>query len=167
MDLGNILLWSVVTLICVVPFILLSRMAKKDKEKDLQALLDFAAKNHFSITQHDLWFKSAIGLDEAKQAIVFISRLHGTPLAQWILLEDIQNCRVVEANRTVNVADSTSKVVDKIELVFTPRNSNNANVVLEFFNVNSGNLTPSFEFELAEKWSKIANEGVASLVQSK
>ena len=164
MDLGNILLWSIITLLCVVPFIVLSNIAKKKKQQDLKALLDFAANHHFTITQYDLWFKSAIGLDEAKQAIVFVSNLRGTPVEQWVMLEDIQKCQINETSRMVGGQDQSSKVVDKFELVFS---SSKGNTAFEFFNVNSGNLTPTIEYQLAEKWSKMANERIAALVQAK
>ena len=164
MDLGNILLWSIIALLCVVPFIVLSNIAKKKKQQDLKALLDFAANNHFSITQHDLWFKSAIGLDETKQAIVFVSSLRGAPVAQWVLLEEVQKCQINETSRMVGGPDQSSKVIDKFELVFT---SNKGNTSFEFFNVISGNLTPTIEYQLAEKWCKIANERIASKAQTK
>lgn len=164
MDLGNILMWSIITLLCVVPFIVLSNNAKKKKQQDLKALLDFATSNDFSITQHDLWFKSAIGLDENKQAIVFVSSLHGAPVARWVLLEEVQKCQINETSRMVGGQDLSSKVIDKFELVFT---SNKGNTSFEFFNVNSGNLTPTIEYQLAEKWSKIANERIASKAHAK
>lgn len=164
MDLGNILLWSVIILLCVVPFIVLGNMAKKKKQQDLKALLDFAVSNHFSISQYDLWFKSAIGLDETKQAIVFVSNLRGTPVAQWVLLEDAQKCQINETSRMVGGQDQSSKVIDKLELVFSGKQGNTS---FEFFNVNSGNLTPTIEYQMAEKWSAIANERIASKAQAK
>lgn len=152
MDLGNVLLWTVITLLCVVPFIVLARNSKKNKQQSLQALQEFAAQHHASLNQQDHWFKSAIGLDENQGLLFFISELHGTQQKQWINLSEIQKCTVSDSSRMVG----EQKVVDRIELLFSS-GSNPKSVVLEFFNVNSGNLTPTIEFQLAEKWSKIAN----------
>lgn len=152
MDLGSVLLWTVITLLCVVPFIALARNSKKNKQQSFQALQEFAAQHKASIDQQDHWFKSTIGLDEKQGLLFFISELHGTQQKQWINLSEIQKCIVSGSNRIVG----DQKVIDSIELHFSS-GSNPKSVVLEFFNVNSGNLTPTIEFQLAEKWSKIAN----------
>lgn len=86
----------------------------------------------------------------------FISELHGTQQKQWINLSEIQKCTVSDSSRMVD----DQNVVDRIELLFSS-GSNPKSVVLEFFNVSSGNLTPTIEFQLAEKWSKIANAHLA------
>lgn len=152
MDLGNVLMWSVIAVICIVPFVIMSRNAQKEKQKSRQALRDFAAEHNASIDQEDHWMKLAIGLDEKQGLLFFLSELHGPLNKQWIKLSEINKCTVGGNSRMV----SGQKVVDSIELLFSFR-SNQSSIALEFFNVNSGNLTPSIEFQLAEKWSKIAD----------
>lgn len=156
MDLGNVLMWSVIAVICIVPFVIMSRNAQKEKQKSRQALQDFAAEHNASIDQEDHWMKIAIGLDEKQGLLFFLSELHGTQDKQWVNLSEIQKCTVSDSSRMV----SGQKVVDKIELLFSIRGNQNS-VALEFFNVSSGNLTPTIEFQLAEKWSKIANAHLA------
>lgn len=157
MDLGNVLLWTVITLLCVVPFIVLARNAKKNKQQSLQALQEFAAQHNASIDQQDHWFKSAIGIDEKQGLLFFISELRGTQVKQWVPLAEVQQCSVQDSSRTID----GQKVVDRIELMLSSRNSSQNTVALEVFNVNSGNLTPTIEFQLADKWSKIVNAHLA------
>lgn len=153
MDLGNVLLWTVITLLCVGPFIVLARTSKKNKQQSSQALQAFAAQHNASVDQQDYWFKSAIGIDEKNGLLFFISELHGPQIKQCISLADVQKCSVQDSIRMID----GQKVVDRIELLLSARNGNQSSVVLDFFNVTSGNLTPTIEFQMAEKWSKIVN----------
>lgn len=167
MDLGNVLLWSVIAVICTAPFILMSRSAKKKKQASLKALRDFAAQHHASIDQEDHWLKFAIGVDEKQGSIFFLSELYGPQTTQWVKLSDIQKCRIEEKSRVVGVQGADHKVVDKLELVFSPRNKDQNTVVFELFNVESGNVTLTTEYQLADKWSKIANAYIEALATSK
>lgn len=150
MDLSNVLLWTVITLLCIVPFILLARNSKKNKQQFLKVLQEFAVQHHASIDQQDHWFKTAIGLDEKQGLLYFVRERQGTWSKQWVKLAEVQKCTIQDSSRLVD----GQKVVDRIELLL---NTLNGSVTLEFFNVNSGSLTPTIEFQLAEKWSKIVN----------
>lgn len=167
MDLGVTLTGVIIVLLCIIPFVVMSQNSKRKKQQKLQDLFDFAAKNEGNITQHDLWHKSSIGLDETNNTIFFIRTLQDKAITQVVKLEDMQKCQLINTGRTLNDQDNGQvKVIDKLELAFTPRDKQQAAIVLEFFKVDSDSLTLTGELQLAEKWTNLANVHINALVQN-
>ena len=166
MDLGVTLTGVIIVLLCIIPFVIMSQNSKRKKQKKLQNLFDFAAKNQGNITQYDLWHKSSIGLDETNNTIFFVRTLQDKAITQVVKLEDIQKCQLINTSRALNDQDGHLKVIDKLELAFTPRDKQQAVIVLEFFKVDSDSLTLTGELQLAEKWTNLANAQLNALVQN-
>ncbi|AEE53159.1 hypothetical protein [Haliscomenobacter hydrossis] len=166
MDLGVTLTGVIIVLLCIIPFVVMSQNSKRKKQKKLQNLFDFAAKNQGNITQHDFWHKSSIGLDETNNTLFFIRTLQDKEITQVVKLEDMQKCQLINTNRIINDQDSQVKVIDKLELSFTPRDKQQAAIVLEFFKVESDSLTLTGELQLAEKWTNLANAQINALVHN-
>ena len=166
MDLGVTLTGVIIVLLCIIPFVVMSQNSKRKKQQKLQNLFDFAAKNEGNITQHDLWHKSSIGLDETKNTIFFIRILQDKEITQVVKLGDMQKCQLINTGRTLNEQESPIKVIDKLELAFTPKDKQQASIVLEFFKVDSDSLTLTGELQLAEKWANLANVHINALVHN-
>ncbi|MBK9489384.1 MAG: hypothetical protein IPO07_11795 [Haliscomenobacter sp.] len=166
MDLGVTLTGVIIVLLCIIPFVVMSQNSKRKKQQKLQNLFDFAAKNEGNITQHDLWHKSSIGLDETNNTIFFIRTLQDKEITQVVKLGDMQKCQLINTGRTLNEQESPIKVIDKLELAFTPRDKQQASIVLEFFKVDSDSLTLTGELQLAEKWTNLANVHINALVHN-
>ena len=166
MDLGVTLTGVIIVLLCIIPFVVMSQNSKRKKQQKLQNLFDFAAKNEGNITQHDLWHKSSIGLDETNNTIFFIRILQDKEITQVVKLGDMQKCQLINTGRTLNEQESPIKVIDKLELAFTPRDKQQTTIVLEFFKVDSDSLTLTGELQLAEKWANLANVHINALVHN-
>ena len=166
MDLGVTLTGVIIVLLCIIPFVVMSQNSKRKKQQKLQNLFDFAAKNEGNITQHDLWHKSSIGLDETNKTIFFIRILQDKAITQVVKLGDMQKCQLINTGRTLNEQESPIKVIDKLELAFTPRDKQQATIVLEFFKVDSDSLTLTGELQLAEKWANLTNVHINALVHN-
>ena len=166
MDLGVTLTGVIIVLLCIIPFVVMYQFSKNRKQKKLQNLFDFAAKNEGNITQYDFWHKSSIGLDETNNTIFFIRTLRDKEITQAVKLEDMQKCQLINTSRTLNDQDSQIKLIDKLELAFTPRDKQQDMIVLEFFKVDPDSLTLTGELQLAEKWTNLANAQINALMQN-
>lgn len=80
-----------------------------------------------------------------------------------ITLSEVQKCRVINSESTVNHTGGTHKVIEKLELTFTYRDKGKPEAVLEFYNTDSDSLTLTGELQLAEKWNKIANDCLSAI----
>ena len=66
MDTGSILFVFFIVLVCVVPVVINNINKKKKEKKSLLALKSIADKNSATISEHDLWNSSLIGIDKTK-----------------------------------------------------------------------------------------------------
>lgn len=80
----------------------------------------------------------------------------------YIDLSEIQKCKVVKTSRTVNYKNSSTIVIEKLELYFYPNDKNKTQILLEFYNTNSDISVLSGELQLIEKWSDTINNRLKS-----
>lgn len=165
MDSGATIAGLVILLIIIIPFLRMRNSSAKKKKQMLKGLMDLASKNNCTIDQYDWWNKSSIGIDQSRQMIFFTHTVKGEDRPQQINLADIQQCRVVNASRTVTTKNGTYKLVEKLELVCSSLDKNRAEQVLEFYNSNYDSLTLSGELQLVEKWCKLLNDLISVRVK--
>lgn len=156
LDLGSALIGVGAIMSCALPIVMMNRNRKIREKQFLQALTDIASGQDCKIDQHEIFGRFAIGIDESKKW-VFFSRLAKDQVdEQSIDLQKIQNCKVLNTNRIHKNSDGNQKIIDKLELCFTPIAPNTPAVKLEFYNVD---VSPQLDGELhaVEKWSEIIN----------
>lgn len=161
MDFGSTIVGVIVLLICIIPFVVLSRNNRKRKQIVVDRLNQLAERSNCSISRFDIWNNSAVGIDDTAHQAFFTRKINDTETALQINLLDVQKCRLMNTGRTVNPAEGNQKVIEKLELVFTYRNKDKRETSLEFYNRDFDSLTLSGELQLIEKWGKIFNDTIS------
>lgn len=154
MELGMALVGGVCIAIGAMPFVLQSR-SKKKKEQFLYTWLDKTAQeNACSMTQHFESSVFAIGIDETKKAVLFVLKVGEAVEQQYIDLTTIKSCQLTTIHRPIG---NNGKITERLYLKLIPKDKNNPEVTLEFYNVDvSFNL--SNQFQAIDKWNKIINQ---------
>lgn len=157
MDLGSTIVGAIIIIICIVPFILMSQSIKKRKRQMLQSLTKIATQHYCQITQYEFCGDFIIGIDKIKNFVFFYKKLKDKEVEQFIDLDNIQNCKVINLNRTITNKDGNHKVIDKLALDFIPISKDKTEITLEFFN-SDVSIQFSGELQSIEKWSKLIND---------
>jgi hypothetical protein len=164
MDSGTALVGGILILICILPFVLMSMSAKKNKRQFLQILFDLAAKNNSKISQHDHWNHTAIGLDETADVLFFIKKMKEDVTSRQVHLAEVQKCRIIQTHNAASGKGGSAPVIEKIELAFAYRDKGRAETVLEFYNDETDSFL-SGELQQAEKWLKVVNARTVQTLQ--
>jgi hypothetical protein len=162
MDSGTVIIALIIILVGALPFVLVS-LSDKRKKKDLQkALLQKAKDKNCSITEFDLWNKSAIGIDNAANHIFYLNKENGNDIFVNIELAEVQKCSISDRSRPLH--DTVNNLtIEKLELSFIPSKRDKAISVLEFYNKDYNNLHISEELILAKKWCDRINDRISVL----
>jgi len=157
MDLGSAIIGAVAIIICALPFVMMSRSRKKREKAFLQSLSKIATQNNCQINQHEIFGNFAIGIDETKNFVFFFRQVKDNEIEQLVDLSEIQSCKVINTSRNFKNKDGNQKVIDKLELSFTPTAKNKPEIKMEFFNADV-NIQLYGELQSIEKWSKLIND---------
>lgn len=167
MDLhSTITIISIVLL--VVIFYLINKISKKKKEaRHLQTFYGLAEKNNCTISEYERWNSSIIGIDADRNHVFVLRKTNDIESTQIINLADFQKCRVNESSRVVSSKESSTKVVDRIEITLSNLERNKPDTTIEFYNTAYDSLIVVRELQVAEKWSKIINDKLLELARMK
>jgi hypothetical protein len=134
---------------------------KKNKEKQfLRNFANLADKENLHISEKEMWKDNyLIGLDNKSNKILYINRIKHALTHHVIDLAQVENCRIGSANRNVKTVDGIKNITDRLDLIFTFRNSQVPEVKLEFYD-SEVYMTIDGEHPLIEKWHRIINSGL-------
>jgi len=99
----------------------------------------------------------AIGLDDDANFVFFFRKIKDQEIGKHINLSEFQSCKLINVSRTIDSKEQSSKVVDKVELVFITGAKNSSNAAFEFYN-SEDSAQLNGELQFAEKWQIIINE---------
>ncbi len=154
------ILGIIILIICIVPFVAMSRSRKKREGIFITALASLAARSNCKISQYEIWNRRAIGIDSDSHKLFFIKKSEDIFLENEISLLEIENCQVVKVQRSVRNGNKNFDVMDRLELTFDYRDKKNSASALDFYNTNEDSLTPAEEFQISKKWAAIANASI-------
>ncbi len=155
MDTGTIIITLILLSACTLPFILMT-IKRKNKEKQLlQSLQILAQNNQAVISQYDVWSKSAIGMDESTNQAFFFRHLTEGETRQHVNLSAIKHCRIIKTSKDAEAKHNNQ--LEKLELVFTYKDSHISDTPFELYNVSHDGFTLNGELQIADKWFKILN----------
>lgn len=156
MDTGSTIIGVVITVLCLLPFMLMS-VNRKRKEKQLLNLFDQASKKqNCTITKHEHCGDFVIGIDENKKGLFFLNYLKTNTDVYFVDLTKIQLCKVVTISRIHKADDIVHQITDRLELKLTPFDKNSPEIKLEFFNSET-NVQMYGELQAIEKWNTLVN----------
>lgn len=156
MDLASIIIGLICCALFVVPVIYINSVQKNKSRKLLANFVDLAAQQQLIMSQHDLWKHCyAIGIDNKANKLFYLQKTADTEQKILINLAEVEACHVVNVNRNVN----NNKVIDRLELLLSFRNTKLPKKILEFYNADN-NMALNDELRLVEKWNTIINQHV-------
>src|SRR5690606_32033161 len=97
-----------------------------------------------------------IGIDKLKNYLLFYKKMKDKETTQFIDLESIHSCRLLNSSRTIKNKQEKYHVIDRLSLSLTPNLKNKKELVLEFFN-SDHNSQIYGELQSIEKWLKLVN----------
>jgi len=156
MDLGSALTGTILLIVCIVPFVIISYNSKKKQKIMLLSLKKIAQQHNCQINKHEFCGNFVIGIDHAKNFIFFSKRANDNMVEQYVDLAEVRSCRVVNTSRTMKSQNGNCQVIEKLELVFFPVLKNKIETTLEFYN-DEVNMQLAGELQCIENWSKIVN----------
>lgn len=151
MDLGVTIVGIILILIITVPFIIVHFKRTNNKNKRIQSLKDFALQNNCQISHHEICGHYTIGIDENKKSIFFQKQIKGNIDNQHVDLSYIRNCKAVIADRKISSNGNSNRIIDKIDLIFTPVDKDKAEIKLNFYDAETS-MQLNGELQAIEKW---------------
>lgn len=163
MNTTTIITTGIIFLLFAIMYIISVYNKKKKENKILANIARLSGINIHNITQYDVWNNSVIGMDDSSAEIYFIRNSADDQSFQKVQLAEIQRCWLNEVSRSVFFNGSSVKVVEKVELKMDNKGKGKPDTVIEFYNQDSDRTDLSGELQLADKWSKLLNEKIASI----
>jgi len=164
MNSGLIITVAISLLLTIIISVSVSKSKKKKQIRFLDPLNSLAESKNCKISAYDIWNNSIIGMDKTNHFLFAIQKMKGDDKAELVInLTEIFRCRVAESSRTSGPKEGNLKAFDRIDLVFTNKDKNKADKIVEFYNSNTDSLTLTGELQLAEKWCVLVNNGIAEI----
>lgn len=153
MDFTTLLIGLLVIAICAVPVVLLSNNNKKQGAKLLKRMQKEMSKHHGQLTRYDQCGDFLIGMDEPIRKVYFLKELKYDVVFQTIDLNDMLQCKMVLVDRSIGKKSSDTRVTERIELQFTPKDKGKSVVSLLLYEANE-NPVVGDELLIANKWAE-------------
>jgi len=154
MDLGIIIIGAIGVASCTLPFILTNRSRNKKGKEVLKVLNNVAEKHQAKITKHEICGAYAIGIDESKKAVSFVSKNEEEINSQYVDLSTIKSCEISRVNRT---SANKGEVIERLSLKLSSNVKHESDIFLEFYNTKV-NYQFSGEIQSIEKWNQLIHD---------
>lgn len=167
MDIGTTISGLVLTFICVLPIIIISRSSAKKKQFFMQAINKLASQGNDIITATDIWGSAAIGFAADTHKVFFYTKSADYEVAKTVNLNEMRACRIVNISSASGSKESQSRVIDRLELALVSRTPGMPETVLEFYNTERNKYTLTRELQLTDKWAGIINAAIKKTAPKK
>ena len=153
MEIGSIIMGLITLAFFIVPVIYLQKVKEKERKVFLKDFLVLAGQQQIAVAQYDFWNHCyAIGMDPVKNQLFYLKKREGKEQKVLIDLKEVEKCSFINLSRVVN----ENKIIDRLGLSFTFRNSKIPEKALEFYN-NEESMSLDDEFQLLEKWKTLVD----------
>ena len=161
MDIKNAIIGFVLVAIFILPLVYLVNMQKNKDKKLLKSFHAAAKKFSVTISKNEVWNSGyCIGIDDTNSKILYFYKKHGKEESTLIDLTEVKKCRTSNINRNVKTKAGNIYVIDRIELVFSYKDTATTDKSLIFYSA-VDDMTLNNELQLAEKWQNTINSAVA------
>jgi hypothetical protein len=152
-----------ISAVIILPFLLFNFFKKRKEIKFLKHFRILAQREKLIISQKEFWDHCyAIAIDTNLNKIIYAKRLRDETAETIIDLADIEKCRIVSTDKTQKSQNGKNPVTDRLELVFTFRNSDKPEEVLEFYENTEFMPNAEDRFHI-EKWYNIINTNLKEI----
>lgn len=157
MDTGSTLIGTIMIMLIIVPFIIISYRKKRKKVSLLQSLNTYAQQFNCEISEHEFCGDFLLALDESKNFVFFLKYDKDDKTFQKADLSTIEKCKTIKRNHTASLKNRTDVLTEHIDLVFLPSKKNQAAINFELYDAEK-NLQLGDEIQCADKWEKLLNK---------
>ncbi|QXP78172.1 MULTISPECIES: hypothetical protein [Winogradskyella] len=154
MNLGITIIGVIGVACCTLPFILTNISRNKKGKEILKVLKNVAEKHQAKITKHEICGAYAIGIDESKKAVSFVSKNKEEIVSQYVDLSTIKSCEISRVNR---ISANKGEVIDCLSLKLSSDVKQEPDIFLEFYNAKV-NYQFSGEIQSIEKWNQLIHD---------
>jgi len=157
MEIKNAIISFVLLAIFILPLVYLVNM-QKNKDKKLQKiLLALAKKLNVEISQSEFWNSGyCLGIDNTNRKLLYLYKKNEKEESTLIDLTEVKKCKSSNINRNVKTKSGNIYVIDRIELVFSYKDSTIADKSLKLYSAED-DMSLSNELQVAEKWQNLIN----------
>ncbi len=151
MDTGMIMVIAILLIVCITPFVIISSTTKKREKHLKETLQQHIAKNRATLVDYAVHNDFALGLDSLNKIYCY-HKTKDKELFQQIDLNDIKSCEVKKNTNRIKNDSSSYEVVQRVALVFTPRQGSK----IEEFELYNEDISSQLngEIALATTWKK-------------
>jgi hypothetical protein len=162
MDMASALVALISIAAFTIPFIYLSRVQSNKKKQILNFIKSKASEHGLNLDEMDYWNQQyAIGLDQKKNALIYLKKSNENWNENVINLSEFQKCSIQDSNRKNAGSLSNGNGAANLHLVLSPAKANLPEKNLEFFD-RSESLTLNGEWKLLEKWKSIVTDKISA-----
>ena len=159
MDLSTTIIGLLILALFMLPVILISRAGKSKGKKAEKELFSESSKNELIISEKALWDEQAIGIDTAKNKIIYLD-WSGPERTDYIFeLKDVKTFESEPSPEERNKTDFSYKRVERLGLRFCFKDSARKDVKITFYIAGTGQQIND-QVKLFEKWSKIIRDNM-------
>lgn len=161
MDWGTAIVGLISVLICIGPFVIMYFKRIRKENKMLQSLTEIARQQNCKISKHEYCGDFFIGADESSNFVFFFKQKKEEAISQFVDLSEIQTCKIVKKTRNVKVGMEDLSIIERVELVFIPKNPNQGEEMFELYD-SEKNGQLSGELQCVDKWAKEISDQLAN-----
>ncbi len=156
MDTSNLIFGAVVTAVCLIPFAMMRLSMKKRERILMEPFNKMVDSVNCKISTIDVEKDFIIGADKDKKHVFFYKSLPGCMEEHTIDLNAVKRCEIINIGRTVNQNNDVYKVIDKLALRLTPKQSESNAIDIELYD-SGRSFQIGEELEIAQKWHEKIN----------
>ncbi|SHJ68119.1 hypothetical protein [Pseudozobellia thermophila] len=156
-DLGSTIVFAIIIVICILPFIFLYIGKNKRKNKLRNTLASMARERNRKLHKYEIFTNFAIGTDENREFLFFIKQRQDRIKEYQIALKEVKDCKIRQTDRTLRQNKKQNLVIEKLELRLIPYSNKQDEINLEFFNTDD-NLPLYGELGAIKSWQEFVRD---------
>ncbi|AYN68275.1 hypothetical protein D1013_13255 [Euzebyella marina] len=154
MDLGTLIIGAILVILCLSPFVIIALNSNGTEKKLVKLLEAMAYKKGSTINKHEVFSNFAIGIDPNNQYLFYVKNYKGHIMEKTVLLEDFNDCSIIQTDHTIKQAKKRQTIIDKLELHLQPANKAVSDYSIEFYNTDES-LPLNGQLQAMQKWRHI------------
>lgn len=155
MKISMSVIYTITTLLCVLPIIWLIIIGKSSAKKSTKLITNALKDKNLSPTKTEQWNKNFLGFDSNKNILIFIKIINEETNLIKVDLTTIKSCQINKDFKKDAKLEPKLQSLE-IELFFTKKNES---VTLNLYNIDD-EYTQDSEVERAEIWQTLIKQNI-------
>lgn len=162
MDVGSFALGAILVALCIAPFVAIHYHKRKLNSALLDVIKEEAASRHCQISRFEFCGDFVLGVDDEKNTLFFHKDTKDETVTEFVDLHHIKSCKPEKKVRSINANNQRSQIIERLDLVFIPKNGDDPIVRFELYDESTGGQL-SGELQFLEEWAVKIQDRLAQL----